>query len=362
MMNTQKQYDLVIYIGRFQPFHNGHKENLRVAYTLSDNVLSLIGSSDGPRTIRNPWNYDERKNVIYNHTDTDGNPLMFAGIKDYTYNDNKWIEEVGREVNKAIKKIKSTVEGTFKTLQNKDLKIAVIGHDKDHTSSYLNYFPQWEYVEMPAFPSEEESISSTQIRQLMFEGQLSFTDGVVPPGVITSQVRAFTKTAEFQDLKKEWDYIKAYKKAASVAPYEPIYSTVDAVVEQSGHILLIQRGGFPGKGLWALPGGFLDPTERIFDAAIRELIEETRLKVPEKVLRGSLVHKDVFDDPERSLRGRTLSYTHYFRLDDTAKLPRVKGSSDAAEARWFSLAEFEEMQGVMFEDHYHIAKNMLGRA
>ena len=135
-MNTQKQYDLVIYIGRFQPFHNGHQENFRIAYTLSDNVLGLV---------RNPWNYKERTNAIYNHTSADGNELMFAGLKDYTYNDNKWIEEVGREVNKAIKKIRASSDGVFKTLQNKDLKIAVLGHDKDHTSSYLNYFPQWKF-------------------------------------------------------------------------------------------------------------------------------------------------------------------------------------------------------------------------
>ena len=351
-MNENKQYDLVIYIGRFQPFHHGHCAALGKASELSDNILVLIGSAVTPRTIRNPWTYDERKENILDVVKTPG--LQIEGLRDYTYNDNKWIAQVGEKVNNAIKAFGGD---TFAALGGKP-RIAILGHDKDHTSSYLNYFPQWDFIEVEAYPSESDIIDSTRIRQLMFTGKVSFTDSVVPG----NQVRKFMRTKEFKNLVLEWVYIENYKKAASVAPHETIYTTVDALVEQSGHILLVQRGGFPGKGLWAMPGGFLDPKERIFDAVIRELREETVLKVPEKVLRGSLQHKDVFDDPERSLRGRTVTHTHSFKLDDTAKLPRVKGNSDAMDARWFSLAEFEEMQGVMFEDHYSIIKNMLSRA
>ena len=94
---------------------------------------------------------------------------------------------------------------------------------------------------------------------------------------------------------------------------------------------------------------------------VRELREETGLKVPEKVLRGSIIARDVFDDPSRSTRGRTITHAFYFKLDDSAELPRVKGGDDAVKAKWISLADFEEMQSVMYEDHFAIMKNMLNR-
>jgi len=343
----KKQYDLVVYIGRFQPRHNGHRETERIASTLADNVLILIGSANGPRTTRNPWTYKERAAEI--REDSEVMNLMIDGLDDYTYNNNKWVQQVGEKVQRAIDKV---IEIDLYTSSPDSLSkgdtvnVAIVGHDKDHTSDYLNNFPQWDYIEVPAYPSSTDRIDSTKIRQLMFSGQLSFIDGVVPG----SQVRDFTKS------------IAEYKKAASAAPYETIYTTVDAVVEQSGHVLLVQRGSFPGKGLWAMPGGFINPKERIVDGIIRELREETKLKVPEKVLRGSITHRDVFDDVERSTRGRTITHTALIQLDNASSLPKVKGSDDAMNAKWFSLAEFETMKNIMFEDHYSIIKNMLSRA
>jgi bifunctional NMN adenylyltransferase/nudix hydrolase len=356
-MNMQnKKYDLIVYIGRFQPDHNGHQATRNHARTLSDNVLVLIGSANGPRTTRNPWTYQERVDAISDNTPFDG--LHFEPLTDYSYNDNKWIQQVGGQVNKTVSGIKKLKGELFDAIRNEQFKIAVIGHDKDHSSFYLNYFPQWDYIEMPAFPANEETIDSTRIRQLMFSNQVSFTDGVVPG----SQVRDFISSKAFFDLQKEWDANEAYKDSWKAAPYPVNFTTVDAVVEQSGHVLLIQRGGFPGYGLWAMPGGFLDTTEKVEDGVIRELREETKLKVPEKVLRGSIKHLDFFDDVERSTRGRTITFTALIQLDDAAALPKVKGSSDALDAQWFSLAEFDKMQGVMFEDHYSIIKNMLARA
>ncbi len=358
-MNKQK-YDLIVYIGRFEPWHNGHADTIHAATVLSNNTLILIGSASGPRTITNPWTYEEREKIIRDTTHV--RHLYIEGLNDTTYNDNAWVKQVGdkvAEVSKQINKRKGYPS-------DKELKVAVIGHKKDYTSYYLNYFPQWGFVEMAAYPNTKDIINSTKIRQLMFSDNSMFTRGVIPTTTDNSHdenaVTDFVLTPEFLELQKEWNFIEDYKQRWAAAPYAPTFVTVDAIVEQSGHILLIKRGKFPGKGLWAIPGGFIEPTEELEDGVLRELREETKLKVPEKVLRGSITHREVFSKPNRSMRGRTITHAYRFKLDDNTKLPKVKGNDDAVDAKWFSLSEFENMQSVMYEDHWAIIKNMISKA
>lgn len=349
-MRNEKPYDLAVFIGRFQPLHKGHVNIIQRASNLADNVLILVGSANGPRTIKNPWTYEERKEFIQS---TCPYPIhMFIEpLNDYVYNDNKWITEVGSKVQKIV---------TERKLGN---RIAVVGYDKDHSSYYLNYFPQWKFEEMPAYPRSGAFIDSTKIREFMFTGKTAYIDGVIPEPYFGEEepIHKFMDSDIFKDLKKEWDFVQDYKQSWASAPYAPTFVTVDAIVEQSGHVLLVERGSFPGKGLWATPGGFIDPNEKLIDGVVRELREETGLKVPEKVLRGSIVEQGVFDQPDRSTRGRTITHAFLFKLDDSADLPRVRGGDDAAKAKWIPLSEFENMQSIMYEDHWHIVKNMINR-
>jgi bifunctional NMN adenylyltransferase/nudix hydrolase len=122
--------------------------------------------------------------------------------------------------------------------------------------------------------------------------------------------------------------------------------------------LLVKRRVAPGKGLWALPGGFLNQNERLEDGVVRELREETKLKLAEGTLRGSIAHFEVFDAPNRSLRGRTITNAFLFALNDKPQLPKVKGADDAEEARWFPLDIVDAMGSVLFEDHKSIIQTM----
>ena len=111
--------------------------------------------------------------------------------------------------------------------------------------------------------------------------------------------------------------------------------------------------------MWALPGGFINADETLENACLRELREETRLKVPEKVIRGSIKKHKTYDAPDRSARGRTITTAYLIELDDSLDLPYVRGGDDASKAKWFSLAEFYSLSNQMFEDHWSIVRNLI---
>lgn len=342
---TEYKYDLIVYIGRFQPFHIAHQSIIKMAGGLSPKVLVLVGSSDSSPSIKNPWSYEEREDMILGSSSKLARGLYVEPLPD-AGTMAQWIIDVSTKAEKYTITMSP--------------KIAIIGHDKDHTSFYLNHFKQWDYIEAPKFPPHQEAIDATLIRKMFFTNKFVFAAGVLPEYVY-NVLEEELKTNDKADLVAEYRYIQDYKKEWLAAPYAPIFVTVDSVVVQSGHVLLVQRGGQPGKGLWAMPGGFIEPTETIEESMIRELREETRLKVVPKVLKGSILCKEVFDRPERSLRGRTITHAFLIHLDDSESLPKVKGSDDAMDAKWIPFGEFANMQKVMFEDHYHIVSYLINK-
>ena len=346
-----KQYKLAILIGRFQPFHLGHLANFNKAYEVADNVLILVGSSFQPRTIKNPFTYEDREHMIRStlaDSSFSSTRYSISPIGDYSYNDNLWIRNVQEEVSKF-------------NINDKD--IAILGHEKDESSWYLRAFPGWTFLPLSGFVEHgSKTIDATKIRELYFEGHHGFIKGAVP-NIIFNELTKFTFSAEYTTLVEEYEFIKSYKSQWAVAPYAPTFFTVDSVVLQGGHILLVKRKHAPGKDLWAMPGGFLNQNETARVACIRELREETGLKVPEPVLNGSITYEQLFDKPDRSLRGRTLTQAFLIELNggDT-KLPKVRGMDDAADAKWFPINEVLGMSDRLFEDHHSIITSMVSRA
>lgn len=348
-----KQYKEAVLIGRFQPFHNGHLRNVKQAADLAEKVHILIGSAYQPRTIKNPFTHTERMKMIMSILEDEGldhNKFKFSYIRDYGYNDNLWI----REVQQAVK-------GSDKSLNDSD--VVILGHEKDDSSWYLRAFPNWNFLPLGGFVEYgSHPIDATKIRELYFEGHLDFIKGAVPKNIF-SAMTYFASRDYYNILVDEYKFVKEYKSAWSVAPYAPTFFTVDSVVIQGGHVLLVKRKFAPGKGLWALPGGFINQSETARNASVRELREETGLKVPVPVLQGSITFEKLFDKPDRSLRGRTITQAFLIELNGgETKLPKVKGQDDAAEAKWFPINEALEMSEELFEDHHSIIQTMVGRA
>lgn len=173
------------------------------------------------------------------------------------------------------------------------------------------------------------------------------------------RVRAWLGTPEFARLREEWRQVDREKKVWSAVPYPVTLVTVDAVVRSGGHVLLIERGRPPGRGLLALPGGFLEREDTVLQSALRELVEETGLPMTALAMRERLRGVKVFDHPERSQRGRVVTHAHFFDLGEAAP-PPVRGGDDAAAARWVPIAELGAMESRLHDDHFHVIDEFLG--
>ena len=386
---TQKRLQQVnVYIGRFQPLHNGHAHILdKMFENQNDLGVILIGSSFQARTIKNPFTFEEREDMIVaylNNKKIKPERYEIRPIADQPYNDSKWIQSVQEHVADAIKDFTAdaffdlqTSTTTNPVRLSSDFEISLVGSDRDATTWYLKAFPQFKLNLSEASPAGK-SLNATSVRDELFTAsQEEYSswgkgDGSKPgfwhdlPQTTQSFVIRFTNWEVYQVLRQEYAFIKKYRDSWASAPYAPIFSCVDAVVIQSGHVLAIQRGALPGKGLWALPGGFVGQRDRLVDAAIRELVEETGIKVPEPVLKGSIKAKEIFDAPDRSLRGRTISTAFLIRLDDTKPLPKVKGQNaplhetggvavvETLKAKWIPISEARANSAMWMEDHHAI--------
>lgn len=150
------------------------------------------------------------------------------------------------------------------------------------------------------------------------------------------------------------------KKQSYTYDYPMADNTVDAVVFGIGpdkmfidrnelHVLLIERKDDPFKGQWALPGGYLEEDETIDQAVLRELEEETSVKL------AWMEQLYTFGDPGRDPRGRVIS-TSYLALVRAADVT-VEAGDDAAKAKWFPISG---LPSLAF-DHNKIIKRGLQR-
>ena len=135
-------------------------------------------------------------------------------------------------------------------------------------------------------------------------------------------------------------YTYKYPRPAVTADCIVITEDIDAKV------LLIQRGDEPYKECWAFPGGFMNMDETTEQCAIRELEEETGLKVSKVYQIGA------YSKVDRDPRGRTITVAYLAIID---KPMDVKGQDDAAKAEWWPLSTLPELAF----DHYDIMQDAI---
>lgn len=330
-----QQFDYCVFIGHFSPFTLGDHYLLQEAFKKADNVIIVIGSHNKAPDIENPWSSQIREEMITSVlTPKERKRVKFLYVRDSYYVQNKWLIDVQQQVAKITNNCSNS-------------NICLIGTDE------VCSFPQWTY-----FRLTHDFTSAAKVRDLFFQNDKDYKLHV--PLQIAAWLHTFNFTMQFADLKASYQYIQNYKKQWEVGvkvPFPVQFNTVDAVVLKSGHVLVVRRKGHPGRGQIALPGGFLNETEEHEDGALRELKEETKIKLSTEVLRGSIIDSKVFAHPKRSLRGRTITTAFLINLGK-GKLPPVQGDDDADKAWWMPLSDFVNRENEFFEDHWHIIDSL----
>lgn len=337
-----KDYQISVFIGRFQPFHNSHLEVVKHGLSIADKLLIVIGSSNSAPTIKNPFSFQERKDMISScFNESELSRIAFIPVRDHFYNDTLWCAEVQQKTSEFI------TPGD---------NVALLGNYKDSSSFYLDMFPQWEFEPYV----QKNFMNATDIRDIIFNGgSEDRIEDKIPLSVLSYIINEFPNK-KLGILCEEYKFIQNYKNQWKDSPYEPIFTTVDAVVTCNAHVLVVKRGLNPGKGLYALPGGFLKSTERLKDAAVRELKEETGIDVHKGILKANVASSHVFDYPGRSLRGRTITNAFHIPLD-FKELPRLKSGTDAESVKWMCIADVYKNEDKFYEDHFHIIQHFITR-
>jgi ADP-ribose pyrophosphatase YjhB (NUDIX family) len=115
--------------------------------------------------------------------------------------------------------------------------------------------------------------------------------------------------------------------------YENPAPTVQGWIERDGRYLLLRRAREPRRGIWNLPGGFVEPFEAPEEAVRREVAEETGLEIQIKGPIGA------FPSPYADTGRATLDLAYLCRL--------VGGelvlSEESDEAEWFEPGSFPEL-------------------
>ena len=341
-------YDYAVVIGRFSPCDNGHVERLSKIGALARRVLVLVSMADKARESRLPWTADEREDLLRAGLAAVADSFVFGRVGDHPYDPRAFAEEVLAQIDALRGR-----EGGG--------RVCVVSRAIDVRPAARAALPgDWDRITPPPGPDQ-----AVMLDALYGDAAAFAALGSLVPEAVFDKLWGFRDTQVFADMAEEHRYVEAYKKSWAVAPYPSVFVATDVLALQADpagrpHILLVRRGGIPGKGQWAMPGGYLDPSEELVDGALRELREETGLTLSDDALKACLRGVAAFSDPDRASRGRVITHNHHFVLP-AGPLPVVEGADDAEHAVWVPLEDLPAMHESFFEDHYAMIEYILDK-
>jgi len=240
---------VAIYIGKFNPFHGAHYKNIQYCNKHYDKTIVLAGSTNKYSSFQKPFDFQTIKSWIQE----DFKDVIVKPVKDFIYNEDKWISHVEETV--------------YSEFMGNDAEFYIVGYEKDDTSYYLKSFVNFkvDLIDNSTYPENLKNISSTDIRT--------------------------------------WLYIN--------------------------------------------PKNFMKDIKRVLPS----------------IIEASIVDSQIFDNPNRNIGIPKITNVFFIEIKPDIlkngfhKLPKVKGSDDAADAMWVPISQLKNK--VLFDDHSDIIEYFL---
>lgn len=294
-----------LFIDRFQPPHPDTLRALARACGRFDRVVVLVAGAQRPQDWRYPLSWTDRAAALRAAI---GAPnLAVYPLVDALYDDGLWVAHVRQCLDSG-----ATPTNTPTLLITKS----------PEGRSLARLFPDWDTEDsMPVVPSTLDAY--------------------------------YASTGAPAALRAEYDAVRQerapWAQAEAVLGHPIAFNTVDAVIVQSHHVLLVERTDGPvGTGLLSLPGTFVGDHQTGLETVLATVRTKAGLDMPSGALSGRLANRRVFDHPRRDPRGWIRTEAFVFELPASGRMETAK------RATWVPLATLRPDQ--MFADHFDIVQ------
>ncbi|WP_158261706.1 NUDIX domain-containing protein [Photobacterium aphoticum] len=188
------------------------------------------------------------------------------------------------------------------------------------------------------FLLEREYMTLVGERLMLTQYGANYINGIIP--LFYSQHSKDEMCSLSQKMANKLNDTQTFLSTYQFEKYPKTSVTADIVLlrGEKPSLLLIKRGAHPFMNSWALPGGFIKPTETLEHGAERELHEETGIEGIH------LTAGRVFSEPNRDPRGWIISHSFHAHIPLSASQTRC--GDDAIDCCWFELSLQQEQSAA----------------
>jgi len=317
-----KPYDLIVFIGRFQPFHLGHYKVVQEALTQTDKLLFILGGSNSPCNSRNPYSIEEREHLIIKSlTPKEISYIRFQSIPDYA-DDEVWMTALENIINQVV------------TSPND--KVAIIGHEKDSSSYYLRQCAEKWHVIMPP---NIFMMSASDVRDNLYN-ELPIDNQMVNTGAAQSAISILEGTTNFTKFKREYANIKLLETTRSNSKFPIEYVQTVGIVKYKEFYLVLKT-----NDELSFPSGTIENNRIAEETIVTYILNQTNIVTPLFNLKP-MDYKRA-NTTRLSLYGASSTYTYVYDLSANCNLPKINKSS-----QWLHYLELLNLEPNFNQVHF----------